>query len=140
MDWSAVADAGDLHDDLFALAGSALHQEPGDLGVVVEGVALDRVEDRLGQVVEVHPGRVAHIVHHDLDRELAPARPRAPPGLAEELVDQRLVVARLGGQAVDRHLDHALALAGAHLAMLGPAVGHAAVLRACAPCSLASDR
>jgi hypothetical protein len=109
----------------FALAWDPLNQQSRHLGVVVEGVALDGVEDRLGQVVEVEPGRVADVFHADLHGELAPGGARAAPGLAEELVDQRLVVLGLGGQAVDDHLHGPVAFTGAHLAVLGPGIVHA---------------
>src|SRR5215217_4917529 len=112
------------HSDPLASALLALNQQPSDLGVVVKGVALDRVEDRLGQVVEIKPGRITLVVHADLDRELAPARSRAAPFLAEELVDQRLVVLGLGGQTVDHDLEHAAGLPRAHLAPACPVVGH----------------
>ena len=48
-----------LDSDPFPLAGPALDQQAADLGVVVIGIALDGVEDRLGQVVQIEPGRVA---------------------------------------------------------------------------------
>ncbi len=87
------------------------------------GVALAGVEDGLGEVVQVDPRRIADIFHGDLDRELSPGRPRATPVLAEELVDQRLVDPRLGGEAVDHHLDAAAGeLTGPHLAAADPAL------------------
>ena len=121
---AAIGQATYAHDDPLALASPPLHQQAGHLGVVVEGVALDGVEDRLGQIVEIQPRRIADIFHGDLHGIVAPGRPGAAPGLPEELIDQRLIVLGLGGQAVDHDLQIAFALPGAHLAVVGPAIVH----------------
>jgi hypothetical protein len=94
------------------------------LGIVVEQIALDGVQQRLGEVVEIHPRRVADMLHHDLDGEVAPGGSRRPL-LAHEFIDQGLVVFGLGGQAVDGDLDSLADLAGADLADADPVGGHA---------------
>ena len=70
-------------------------QQAADLGVVVEDVALDRVEQRLGQVVEVEPGRVVPTYSIRISTEnSAPGKRAARPRqrLAEELIEQGLLV------------------------------------------------
>ena len=66
----------------------------------MERIALDGVQQGLGQVVEIEERWLAHMVHGDLDGVITPAGARAAPFLAEELVEQRLVVFGLGGEAV----------------------------------------
>src|SRR5215217_4895622 len=118
--------------DALAVAFSAFDQEASDLAVVVEEVALDGVQQGLGEVVEVHPGRIADVLHNDLDDVVSPGRARLPL-LAHELIDQGLVVFGLGGQAVDGDLDGVAALSRAHLACADPAGGHARFLTPALP-------
>ena len=65
----------DPDGDSLALAGAALDQQARHLGVVVEDVALDRVQQRLGQVVEVEPGRIIGLGQrlYDTDEEAVEA-------------------------------------------------------------------
>ena len=51
------------HGDPLPLPRLSFYQKPPHLGVVVESVSLDGVEDRLGEIVEVHPGRIAGVFH-----------------------------------------------------------------------------
>ena len=76
----------------------------------------------LPKLKEVQPRRIAVVFHADLDGVFAPGRARSAPLLAEELIDQRLVVLGLAGQAVDDDDEAGGVLARTHLAPADPEV------------------
>jgi hypothetical protein len=116
------------HCDAFTFAGSALAEQFRDLAVVEKYVAFERVEECFGEVIEIEARDFADIFHDQFDFELA-AFGADREILAEELVDEWLIIARLGGDAVDGNFDAAGDFAGAHFAAPRPFPDHSHTFR-----------
>lgn len=91
--------------------------------IILKGIAGETVEQRLGQIVEIHPGRIAGIFHNDVDVIIAIARAQALKVLAKEFAEQLLVIPGLRGQAVTTDFERAVfSDPAADLAILDPAI------------------